>query len=1184
MILLPLLTAGAQEFQGKIVHIQGEVLVASSPQGPWARARTGMSVAEGDIVVTAKGARAALLFQDQTQVQLHEQSRIQIKRMGKVGFQVQKAGSRQGSFKPSQSLYKLLGGRVWVRALHPVDWEVGSVMVGVRGTDMGLMLDEYSGEAEIWILAGQVYLIHAWGQTLLDSGQKASLSPARPPRIESLRLHPVQSVQWVLRHPIWISPLDVRLEEEETWPEGLLQALEARNAGETQKAMDLCQEKLADPMAKLLLAWILMDQGKGQEAQKEFEALPSNLGLKWAGLALGRIQQGLFQEARELLLEGQVMWGWSRLFDSLWGIASLGMGEMDEALKKLGGPDGLEEELPALVIAQRSLMALVQKDPARAQALSGKALQVYPGSPTAQLARAVILRSEGDLEGALEAVLNVLERDPRYVPALIQAAELSWGMGRSKKARDFLELAELFSPGNSGILVLKGFMDLAVGEHLKAREKLQAVLELEPFSSEAHMGLGILEMRQGSAEKALEEFLSASLVEPMASLPLSYLGKSLHQLGRHREALVVLNRAAELDPMDPTPHLYQALILRDLHRPADAVRALESSMARNNGRSVYRSRFLLDQDRAVRNVDLAQAYRELGLLSRAKAHAILSVREDPTNSSARLFLSTPFREEGKARAGIRELLRAQMLAPANVNTFNTFHDYTVMFEGPRIQGELEGAMGELGLWNSNLFLQGGTSRTAGDLLIWAQEEKGFHKENHRERDHYWRTDWKISLNPSQELLFRWGSMLWARGDHRGDADAEWIQDPYLNQRGHVHTATLGHRLQLGPKQELLSYGIWSSQGFRLEDHLWFTVPPAIEAHMDLNWRFKEEHFQAGLLGMGRWGSHRLEWGMHGARGRERLEPWVLTSFKHGGALLGRVLQDKALEVPTYMWEIHAGDIWEIIPELYLEGSVSFQVASMGSSPPVVSDEREKRVCLGPRLGIVWRAGGRDLLRLAAARYLESPYTLVEGLQPVEVAGFALGEDRAGGSLNTEARMAWDRMWSEALSTHVELGVRHHRTWEQASEVRGFQARTLWDWRAQGEVELLLTPSLSLVGRYGYRCGAWEEVKKHSDTWPGESWTEHRGILELRWIHPAGWRFLLRETGVLQLGDLGLYGRTQKASWTDLELEKFLWGRRCSVKLVARNLWDQPFRLRTWGLVGEKGIPARQVSIWIRVLF
>lgn len=1183
MVVTTRLDAVAQEPAGRVVFVKGEVRTARSSEGPWVEAVVGMALMEGDLIATAEGSKTAILLRDETQVQLHGRTCIQIRQVAQGALQVQRAAARPWPLSGLRSLYRLLEGRVWLRAPHPVDWEVGSALVGVRGTDLSLSLDGETGEAVVWVLSGNVQVLHPLGATSLGAMERARMSPILAPRKEAIRLYPAQTVQWVLRHPAWVSPGDVRLEGRLAWPDSLLGAVRARDRGDLDRAWELLEPLPHGPLEELLRAWILMDQGRHEEAEARFNCASRDMMLAWAGVVISLIRRGLFLEAKEAILEAKKWCGEDPLLRCLWGVAGLGIGDVEGMASVLGPLDQEGDQEPLLEI-QRALMAIVWNEPQRAHGLVASALATVPNAPTAHLVRAALLRSAGDLEGALWAARKALTRDPSYLPALIQAAEIYWGLERSAEAMELVERALKMRPNSSHALVLRGYMDLSSGESAKAKQAFETALDVDPQSSEAHVGLGILEMREGQKQRALEEFLAASLVEPMASLPLSYLGKALHELGRSEEALGTLARAADLDPRDPTPHLYRALILKDLHRPVEATEALEASMARNQNRSVYRSRFLLDQDRAVRNVNLAEAYRDLGLLARARSHAIVSVREDPTNSSSHLFLSTPFREEGRARAGIRELLMAQMLAPANVNTFNTFHDYTVMFEGSRLQGEVEAGAGQMGLWSGSLFLQGGTTAAAGDLLLLTKEDKGFHGENHVERDRFGRTDWKFCLSPSHEVLLRWASTSWAQGDHNGDADAEWVQDPYLHQRGYIHTGTIGHRWHLGPREELLAYGIWSAQGFNLEDQLWFTLPLAIQAHTDLEWRFRQEHLQAGLLHLGRSGGHRWEWGVHGARGRERLEPWVLTSLRQGGSFLGRKLVDRALEVPTAMAELHAGDIWEVTPGMYLEGSLHFQLARMGGSPPVVSEEREQRASLGPRLGLVWRVGERDLLRAGLAHYLEPPYTLMEGLQPVEVAGFPLGEDSASGSLNDELRLGWDRSWSSEVFTHLGLGLRKHRSWEQTAGAPGFQARDLWDWRAQGEMEVVLAPTLALAGRYSFRQGRWEEVDEPPGTWPGESWAEHKGALELRWVHPAGWKVLLRETAVRQMGELGLYGRTEHAFWTDLEVEKFLWGRSCSVRLVARNLFDQPFRLRTWELVEEKGIPARQISLWVRFLF
>lgn len=64
----------AQESAGPLIMAQGDVRVARSEDGPWSEATAGITLAEGEFVATGKGARAALLLSDQTQVQLHGES------------------------------------------------------------------------------------------------------------------------------------------------------------------------------------------------------------------------------------------------------------------------------------------------------------------------------------------------------------------------------------------------------------------------------------------------------------------------------------------------------------------------------------------------------------------------------------------------------------------------------------------------------------------------------------------------------------------------------------------------------------------------------------------------------------------------------------------------------------------------------------------------------------------------------------------------------------------------------------------------------------------------------------------------------------------------------------------------------------------------------------------------------
>jgi hypothetical protein len=383
---------------------------------------------------------------------------------------------------------------------------------------------------------------------------------------------------------------------------------------------------------------------------------------------------------------------------------------------------------------------------------------------------------------------------------------------------------------------------------------------------------------------------------------------------------------------------------------------------------------------------------------------------------------------------------------------------------------------------------------------------------------------------------------------------------------------------------VLLYGIWNRMGIDIRDRIGGGLGNGFRLDAAMDWEMREQHLQAGVIHMGRSGEHRWEWGVHGMRGKDSLEPNDrLQILQHGTPLLTLWDREERSVRPAF-GEAHAGDIWQVVPGLFLETAIHFQWARMGSSPPVFSNQAEDHIHGGPRAGAIWSPTRQDTFRLGLAQYLEPPFTVLEGLQPVEVAGFPLGEDAAPGSLNREVRAAWDRSWGSALFTHMSAGLRIHRVWEELAGGVGFQARDLWEWGCDGEANAILNPRISVVGRYRFRQRHWLGVDSPPAVWIGESWAEHRGMVEFRWVHPAGWRVLLRENGVLQEGDLGTYGRKQEAFWTDLEVEKFLDGRTWSIRAVAENLFDQPFRLRTWELVEEKGRPARQFSLFVRFQF
>ena len=70
------------------------------------------------------------------------------------------------------------------------------------------------------------------------------------------------------------------------------------------------------------------------------------------------------------------------------------------------------------------------------------------------------------------------------------------------------------------------------------------------------------------------------------------------------------DRAGLEGSKDPTPLLYSALLKQQENRINEAIEDLETSEVLNKNRQIYRSRLLLNSDRAVQGANLAKIYAD----------------------------------------------------------------------------------------------------------------------------------------------------------------------------------------------------------------------------------------------------------------------------------------------------------------------------------------------------------------------------------------------------------------------------------------------------------------------------------------------------------------------------------------------------------------------------------------------
>jgi tetratricopeptide (TPR) repeat protein len=314
---------------------------------------------------------------------------------------------------------------------------------------------------------------------------------------------------------------------------------------------------------------------------------------------------------------------------------------------------------------------------------------------TEALAESYYQQSISALGGALKAARVSVERSPRFAFGWARVAELEFSHGNTKAALAALQKSLALAPRNAQALTLKGFLLSAQNRISEASGFFDQALAIDGGLGNAWLGRGLCRIRRGDTEEGRFDLQVAATSEPHRSLLRSYLGKAFSNAGDSVRAEKELELARLLDEGDPTPWLYSALLLQQRNRINEAVDDLERSQTLNDNRRVYRSRLLLDQDRAVGGANLANIYRDANLVDVSVREAGRAVNADYANYSAHLFLANSFNELRDPKqvnlryetAWFTEYLVANLLAPVGAGTLSqtvSQQEYSKLLERDRV--------------------------------------------------------------------------------------------------------------------------------------------------------------------------------------------------------------------------------------------------------------------------------------------------------------------------------------------------------------------------------------------------------------------------------------------------------------------------------------------------------------------
>ena len=678
---------------------------------------------------------------------------------------------------------------------------------------------------------------------------------------------------------------------------------------------------------------------------------------------------------------------------------------------------GLESE-PA-----RALRLLAAVTARGANAAEAKAFTAT--SATGWLAVSYARQSAADLPGALAAARRASELAPASGYAWSRVGELEFAAGRRQAAEEALARALVAAPELASARSLRGFVAAADGRKADADVLFAEALKLDPAFAPARLGAGILAYGRGETERGRLELIAAAALDPAQSLPRSYLAKAWLDAGNLDRAAAELVIAARLDAGDPTPALYSALLAQRQNQPNAAVAALERSVALNDNRRVYRSRLLLDEDRAVRRANLASIYDSAGGREIAFREASRAVRNDPANYSAQLFLANAYDQlRDPLRVNLRyetpwsgSLLLARLLAPANAGAIAPsvgLGEYTALFEPQRFTLQGEAVVLDTGEWRQTLAHTGnfGASNYALEVTNHRFPGEGVNQDFARDEvtavvSHQFTPDDTVVASAYYENT--------RGGDVRVGVPAG-LEDPALRFRDkQLPLLTVGYRHHWRPGSDTLMLAA-RLEDESSQDNSRSTIPALVQEPdgrytkfpynpavfgADINRipggtasrnRFDLYHFEIAHLEGGERLS--LQVGARAQRGtfkaRSRVIPYITDPNL---ILLMANPSDTAVHETFQRESVYGYLTWKFAPGWSALAGVSGDRVEYPSNlftiPLTPGSAERNRV--SPKVGLVWEPGERWSLRAAHAESIGG-LTFEESfrLEPVQFAGFTQG--------------------------------------------------------------------------------------------------------------------------------------------------------------------------------------------------
>jgi len=328
----------------------------------------------------------------------------------------------------------------------------------------------------------------------------------------------------------------------------------------------------------------------------------------------------------------------------------------------------LKDDSSAEALSLMAIIAVVQNDTDGALMSAQQAVQKNPQLAAAHIALSYAQQAKRNLDSALASAIQATRVDSNNAIAWARVAELQLSTGDLSDARDAAQHATQINPNLARTQTILGFAHLLQIDIDDAKTAFNKAIDLDQVDPLPRLGLGLAKIRQNDLAEGRRDIEIAASLDPNNAIIRSYLGKAYYEEKRAPLDADQFAMAKALDPNDPTPWFYDAIRKQTENDPVGALEDINKSIELNDNRAVYRSSLQLDQDEAVRNVSLANIYRDLGFIQSAISEASNSIATDPSNYSSHEFLANTYLSKSRHEiARVSETLQAKLLNPLNTN-------------------------------------------------------------------------------------------------------------------------------------------------------------------------------------------------------------------------------------------------------------------------------------------------------------------------------------------------------------------------------------------------------------------------------------------------------------------------------------------------------------------------------------